>query len=75
MDVSQDTKTLTIKTKYFKLTYIKESDLLNPKDNYLKIQLINTDKEWNMNSKEVRNFFGSTVSLDDVSGKIPLLKG
>ena len=75
MEVSQTDQVLNIKTSYFKLYYLKESNMFKPNNNNLKIQLVNTEKEWTLLSPEVRNFFGSTVSLDDVNGRVPLLKG
>ena len=51
--VNQDDKYLEITTKYFMLKYVKEKPFegLN-----IEIYLLNTDKIWNVKSKEVRNF-------------------
>ena len=72
MTVNQDNHLLSVTTKYFRLEYIKESNLYpkNAKENNLKIFLTNTDKTWYINHPEARNFFGSEVSLDDASGMV-----
>ncbi len=77
MQVNQDDKFLSVSTKYFRLEYVKEANLYpkGAKESNLKIYLTNTDKTWYINHPEARNFYGSEVSLDDASGKTPLLKG
>ena len=74
MEVNENNRTLMIKTNYFRLYYQKEADLFKD-PNALRISLLDTDKEWTLTSKEVRNFLGTQVSLDDVAGKVKLLKG
>lgn len=77
MQVNQDDKFLQISTKYFKLEYNKESSLLPKKavEKDFRVILTNTDKGWYVGHPEARNFYGSEVCLDDVYGKVPLLKG
>ncbi len=77
MQVTEDSKFLNISTKYFRLEYVKETSMFprGAKETNLRVFLTNTDKNWHINHPEARNFYGSEVSLDDVSGKIPLLKG
>lgn len=61
--VQQDEKFLEITTSYFMLKYAKEKPFegLN-----IEIYLLNTDKIWNIKSKEVRNFntSGDGIHLD-----------
>lgn len=71
-DKKEDEKYLTIKTPYFTLTYQKEMPFVGSKvtpDQYLRIDLNNTDKYWYFNHPEVRNFKGSSFSLDGAEGK------
>ncbi len=77
MQVNQDDRFLQISTKYFKLEYNKESNLMPKKalEKDFKITLNNTDKTWYVGHPEARNFYGSEVCLDEAYGKIPLLKG
>lgn len=77
MQVKQDSQTLEISTKYFRLFYSKEANLFpkNATEKNFNILLSNTDKIWYVNHPEARNFFGSEVCLDNASGKIPLLRG
>jgi alpha-glucosidase (family GH31 glycosyl hydrolase) len=74
----EDSKYLTIKTEYFTITYQKEQPLLGSKvspDQYLRIDLNDTDKYWYVNHPEVRNFGGTTYSLDGADGKTRFGKG
>lgn len=59
--VVQDDKYLEITTKYFMLKYQKEKPFegLN-----IEIMLLNTDKSWNIKSREVRNFNTSGLGID-----------
>lgn len=59
--VSQDAKYLEITTDYFLLKYQKEKPIesLN-----IEIELLNTDKRWEMKNKEVRNFRTSGYGID-----------
>ena len=71
-DKKEDEKYLTIKTPYFTLTYQKEMPYIGSKvtpDQYLRIDLNNTDKYWYFNHPEVRNFKGTSFSLDGSDGK------
>lgn len=76
--VRQDKNYIEITTKYFKLEYAKEksfkSSLLNAGGN-LKVTLLNTDKFWYYNHPEVRNYYGTNISLDDVVNSVKLKKG
>ena len=74
----EDNKYLTIKTEYFTLTYQKEQPLAGSKvspDQFLRIDLNDTDKYWYVNHPEVRNFGGTTYSLDGADGKVRFGKG
>ena len=77
MDVKEDANYLQIKTNYFYLQYHKEHFFGGTKmapDGNLRISLNGTEKVWYYNHPEVRNFKGSTVSLDDLS-KIKMENG
>ncbi len=51
--VTQDERKLEIETKYFRLKYLKEK----PFEGYnLEVILLNANKSWTPNNKEVRNF-------------------
>ena len=74
----EDAKFLTIKTNYFTLTYQKEMPFAGTKvspDQNLRIDLNGTDKYWYFNHPEVRNFRGTTFSLDGADGKAKYGKG
>lgn len=74
----EDEKYLTIKTSYFTITYQKEMPFVGSKvspDQYLRIDLNGTDKYWFFNHPEVRNFKGTTFSLDGADGKAKYGKG
>ncbi len=74
----EDNKYLTIKTKYFTLTYQKEMPFFGLKvspDQYLRVSLNDTDKFWYPLHPEVRNFLGTAYSLDGVDGHTRLSKG
>lgn len=69
---------LEIKTKYFKLTYLKEQPFLGSKINpvsNLKIELNSTKKQWYYHHPEVRNYGFPSMSLEENDGKIKLKKG
>jgi len=79
-DRNEDEKFLTIKTKYFSLSYQKEMPFVGTKvspDQYLRINLEESDKFWYFNHPEVRvkDFGGQTYSLDGADGKFKLSKG
>ena len=74
----EDNKFLTIKTSYFTLTYQKEMPFIGSKvspDQYLRIDLNGTDKFWYFNHPEVRNFGGTSFSLDGADGHAKYGKG
>ena len=74
----EDAKYLTVETDYFVLTYQKEQPFVGSKvspDQYLRIDLKDTDKYWYVNHPEVRNFGGTTFSLDGAEGKAKFGKG
>lgn len=74
----EDNKYLTIKTKYFTLTYQKEMPFFGSKvspDQYLRVNLNDTDKYWYPLHPEVRNFLGTAYSLDGSDGQAKLTKG
>ena len=74
----EDARYLTIKTSYFTLSYQKEMSFYGTKvtpDQYLRIDLNGTDKFWYYNHPEVRNFRGSSYSLDGADGKASYSKG
>lgn len=74
----EDNKYLTIKTKYFTLTYQKEMPFYGSKvspDQYLRVSLNDTDKFWYPMHPEARNFLGTSYSLDGVDGHTKLNKG
>ena len=69
---------LEIKTRYFKLTYVKEKSFMGTKMNpiaHLKVELLNTDRIWYYGHPEARNFGAPGFSLDKTSGKLKLTKG
>ncbi len=67
-----DELSITIKTEYFTLTYIKESPITG---NNIKVVINGTDKEWYPNHKEIRNIGSITYSLDDLNNNLKLGKG
>ena len=70
LNVTQDDRKLEIETKYFKLKYLKEK----PFEGYnLEVTLLNANKSWTPNNKEVRNF--KTSGLGFVNGTIYYDKG
>ncbi len=75
---TEDNAYLTIKTAYFTLTYQKEMPFVGTKvapDQYLRVDLNGTDKYWYFGHPEVRNFKGTTFSLDGADGKAKYGKG
>lgn len=74
----EDAKFINITTAYFTLTYQKEMPFVGSKvtpDQYLRIDLNNTDKFWYFGHPEVRNFKGTAFSLDGADGKARYGKG
>ena len=69
---------LQIVTSYFTLNYVKEKNFVTgnlSSGNILRITLNGTDRVWNYNHPEVRNFGGISYSLDDFDGNLKLEKG
>ncbi len=67
-DVDEDTNFLVIKTKYFKLTYIKEKSFLGGKASpaaNLKVELLNTEYYWYYGHPEIRNYGIPNSSLEE----------
>ena len=66
-EVTQDSRFLVIKSKYFTLSYTKEKSFdggkLVPMAN-LKIDLNGTDRSWYYNHPEVKNYKGNFICLD-----------
>ncbi len=60
-EVTEDSRTLQIVTKYFKLVYLKGTPLKNSKN--LRVFLNGTDKIWYYSHPEIRNFYGNNTSL------------
>lgn len=76
--VSEDEKTLNLRTNYFELIYDKEMPFTGTKfspDQYLKVKLLGTDKMWFFSQAEARNFKGTCMSLDDKMSIPKLEKG
>ena len=76
--VQEGATVLIIKNDKFVLEYIKEKPFVGTKflpDQNLKIMINNTDKIWYFNHPEVRNFMGTSYSLDDSKGKANYEKG
>lgn len=69
---------LEIKTKYFRLRYVKEKPFyggrLNSMGN-LRVELLNSDRIWYYKHPEVRNYGAPGISLDDIDKKVKLKKG
>ncbi len=76
--VKEDETFLYLQNKYFTLEYSKESKFIANKfmpDANLRVTLTDTDKIWYFNHMEVRNYLGTSHSLDDFNGKAELKKG
>jgi len=76
--IQQDDKYLEIATKYFRLEYKKGKSFYSGRmtaGNNLKITLVNTDKEWYFGHVEARNYYASSMSLDNTENKAKLKKG
>ena len=71
--MNQNETMIEIKTTYFTLTYVKESDFRKrPKD--LTILLNNTNNIWYYGHPEARNYYGSSISVE-VKNDLPINKG
>ena len=64
--------TLTIKTEYFTLNYVKEKPIVG---NNIKVAINGTDKEWYPDHKEIRNIGSIGYSLDYLDNTLKLEKG
>ena len=80
-ELKEDNKYLTIKTKYFSLSYTKEKSFdggrLVPMSN-LKVELNGTDKGWYYNHPEIKNtkdYKGNFFSLDGSEENLKARKG
>lgn len=75
---TQSETLLQVITSYFTLDYVKEhtfaGSMIAPSTN-LKITLNGTDRTWNYNHPEARNYGTITYSLDNFKGKLKLDKG
>ena len=70
LKITQDDRKLEIETKYFRLKYLKEK----PFEGYnLEVVLLNANKSWTPNNKEVRNF--KTSGRGFVNGNLEFVKG
>ncbi len=76
--VKEDNKFLEITTKYFKIEYTKEKPFSTSKivpGGNLRVTLLSTDKIWYQGHPEVRNYYSTNVSLDNMGDTINLKKG
>lgn len=76
--VTEDERVLNLQTRYFDLTYTKETPFYGPKfspEQNLKVKLVGTDKMWYFTQAEARNFKGTCISLDDKNSIPKLEKG
>jgi alpha-glucosidase (family GH31 glycosyl hydrolase) len=78
VSVRIDPKFLEITTKYFKIEYTKEKPFSASKivpGGNLRVNLLSTDKVWYLGHPEVRNFYSTNVSLDEMTDSVKLKKG
>lgn len=76
--VQEDNSLLVIKNEHFILEYSKEKHFVGPKflpDQNLKVTITGTEKTWYFNHPEVRNFKGTSYSLDNSKGSANYEKG
>lgn len=76
--VEEDNNVLIIKNDIFILEYNKEKPFIGSKlmpDQNLKVTIAGTEKIWYFNHPEVKNFKGTTYSLDNTKGNIDFEKG
>lgn len=76
--VTQTETLIQITTPNFTIDYVKEHSFIGSKvapASNLKITLNNTDRSWNYNHPEARNYGTINYSLDDFKGKMKLDKG
>ena len=78
INVRQDERFLEITTSYFKLEYAKEKNFDSGAvlaGNNLRITVVNSDNNWYYRHPEVRNYFGASISLDEIKKEPKLEKG
>ena len=68
----EDNNFLNIETKYFNLSYVKNTKF---SDKTLNVKLNGTNIVWYYGTKEVKNFGGTTYNLDGVTSLPSLEKG
>lgn len=76
--VQEDDTFLNITGQYFTIEYIKERPFIANKitpDSNLRVTLNGTTRTWFVNNPEVRNYGGSTYSLDDSKGNVTFNRG
>lgn len=76
--VTEVDKHLTVKTSYFELNYEKDKPFTGTKfspDQFLKVKLLDTNREWFFTQAEARNYRSTTVSLDNATSMPKLEKG
>ena len=76
--VTQTETLIQIVTSYFTIDYVKDQSFIGSKvapGSNFKITLNGTDRSWNYNHPEARNYGTITYSLDDFRGKLKLDKG
>ncbi len=71
-NIKEDMEFVYIQTKYFVFKYSKEAKF---SEKSLSATIIFSNKEWFYTQKEVKNYGGSTVSLDNVAKMPTLSKG
>jgi len=70
--IKEDTNFLYIETKYIKLKYLKNTKF---SEKSLSATIVYSKKEWFYTQKEVKNYGGTTVSLDNITKMPSLDKG
>ena len=76
--VEEDNNILIIKNDHFVIEYKKEKPFAGSKflpDQNLRVTITNTDKLWHFNHPEVKNFKGTSYSLDNSKGTTVYDKG
>lgn len=76
--VTEDNQNIVIKSSKFILEYQKEKPFTGDKlvpDRYLKVRIPESEKSWYFNHPEVRNFGGTSYSLDYMKNPPLLEKG
>ena len=74
--ITESNTLIQITTSVFTITYVKESPFkAGPLGGNLKAAINGTDKEWQINSPEAKNFRAINYSIDSAKNKIVLDKG